>query len=65
MHQAQLVSQKDTVVQKETSTEEHPVEATSAPSVAEKEAVAVPEAANADAAKASQSSEPLEKRVER
>ena len=65
MHQAQLVSQEDTTVQNETSTEEHPVEATPAPSAAEKEAVVVPEAANADDTKASKSSEPLEKRVEK
>ena len=65
MHQAQLVSQKDTRAQKETSTQEHLVEATPASSVVEKEPVAVPEAATADAAKASKPSEPLEKRVEK
>ena len=62
MHQAQLVSQKDTAVQKETSTQEHPVEATPGPSVVEKEAVEVPEA---DTAEASKPSEQLEKRVEK
>ena len=61
MHQAQLVGQKDTAVQKETKIQEHQVEATPGPSVAGKEAVP----ATPDVAEASKPSEPLEKRVEK